>query len=256
MFAWIALAAGCRNLPLPPAAPSVSPPSSTSGSASLGVTPSPAASQFTVDPGTFSFPNTAVGSTSTITAVATLASTGSDVQLTAITSSNPGEFPLTTTCKVPGALASGATCLVSVQFKPNSAGARSAQIIMTTANAGRVSLAVSGTGGEATLSQITISPESFSFPGTFVGSTSITAAVITVTSTATVAIELTAITSSNPGEFPMTTTCTVPGFLVPGGSCTVAVQFRPGVSGNRSAQMVIATTNAGTVTVSVLGFGI
>ncbi len=185
MLAWIALTAGCSNLPLPsvPVAPSVTAPSSGSSSGSFGAAPPPASSQFTVNPAAFSFPSTAIGSTSSINAVATLTSTGNAIQLTAITSSDPSEFPLTTTCSVPGALAPDATCLVSIQFKPSSAGTRSAQITMSTTNAGRVSLAVSGAGVPATLSQIAISPESFSFPDTAVGSTSFTGAVITLTST-------------------------------------------------------------------------
>jgi hypothetical protein len=256
MLVWIALTPGCSNLPLPsvPVAPSVATPSSSSGF--FGVAPPPASSQFTVNPAAFSFPSTAIGTTSSINAVATLTTTGNAVQLTAITSSNPSEFPLTTTCSVPGALAPDATCLVSIQFKPSSAGTHSAQITMNTTNAGRVSLAVSGAGVPATLLQITISPESFSFPSTVVGSTSFTAAVITITSTATAAIELTAITSSNPSEFPTTTTCNVPGSFAPGASCTVSVQFRPSAGGNRSAQIVIATGNAGTGTFSVSGAGL
>jgi len=257
MLEWIALTAACSNLPLPPVAPSVTAPSSSSGSGVVfGVAPPPAASQFTVNPAVFSFPATAIGSTSSIHAVATLTSTGDAVQLTAVTSSNPSEFPLTTTCSVPGALVPGATCLVSIQFSPSSAGSRSAQVIISTTNAGRVSLAVSGAGVQATLSQITISPERFSFPDIVVGSASFTAAVITITATGTAAIELTAISSSNPSEFPITTTCNVPGSLAPGASCTVSVQFRPSVAGNRSAQMTIATSNAGTGTVSVSGAGL
>ena len=256
MLAWIALIAACSNLPLPsvPVAPSVAAPSSSSGS--FGAAAPPASSQFTVNPAVFSFPSTAIGSTSSINAVATLTITGNAIQLTAITSSDPSEFPLTTTCSVPGALAPDATCLVSIQFKPSSAGTRSAQITMNTTNAGRVSLAVSGAGAQAPLLQITISPENFSFPGTVVGSTSFTAAVITITSTSTAAIEVTAITSSNPSEFPTTTTCNVPGSLAPGASCAVSVQFRPTFGGNRSAQLVIATSNGGTGTISVSGAGI
>ena len=258
MLAWIALATGCQNLPLPPVAPAVNTPSPIAGAGPLGVTTPPAASQFTVDPASFSFPGTVVGTTSSIIAVATLTSTAGATQLTAITSSSPGEFPVTTTCSVPGALAAGATCLVSIQFKPNSSGTRSAQITMLTTNGGRVSLALSGTGTgvQGTLSIITITPETFSFPGTVVGSTSFTGAVITLTNNGAVAVELTVITNSNPGEFPITTTCNVPGSLAPGASCTMSVQFRPSLSGDRSGLMTIVTSNAGTGTFSVSGAGI
>src|SRR5262249_37432305 len=154
-------------------------PSSSSGS--FGAAPPPAVSQFTVTPGTVSFPDTAIGTTSSITAVATLTSSGNAVQLTAITSSNPSEFPLTTAFRVPVAFAPAAPCLVSIQFKPSSAGTRSAQITMNTTSGSSGSLAVSGAGVPTTLSQIAISPDSFLFPNTVVGITSFTAALIRVT---------------------------------------------------------------------------
>ena len=256
MLPWIAITAGCSNLPLPPTAPTVNPPPPSVSSGSLGAATPPATSQFTVNPTAFSFPNTAIGITSLINAVATLTSTGNATQLTAITSSNPSDFPVTTTCSVPGTLAAGGACLVSIQFKPSSAGARSAQITITTTNGGRVSIATSGTGVSATLSQITISPQTFAFPATMVGSTSFTGAVFTLTNSGDVAIDMTALTSSNPNEFPTTTTCSVPGSLAPGASCTVSMQFRPGAGGDRFSQMTIATGNAGTGTVSVSGAGI
>jgi hypothetical protein len=113
---------------------------------------------------------------------------------------------------------------------------------------------MSGTGVPLILPLITISPESFVFPGTVVGSTSFNSGVITLTGGTNV-VGLTAITSSNPGEFPMTTTCNLPGSLAPGASCTVAVQFRPIAGGSRSAQLTILTS-AGTRTLSVSGPGI
>jgi hypothetical protein len=244
VLAWIAFAPGCQVHPLSPAAPDVSTPSSGSGSTSFGAAPPLASSQFTVDPGAFSFPSTVIGTASPINAVATLRGTGIAIQLVAITSSNPSEFPVTTTCTVPGALLQGTACLVSIQFRPNAAGARSAQITMSTANAGSVSLALSGTGVQATLSPIAITPGSFFFPNTVVGSTSFTSALFTLTNTGTTVIHLTVITSSNPNEFPLTTTCNLPMTLVAGGSCTMSVQFRPSVVGNRSAQMTIATSDA------------
>ena len=257
MLAWIALTAGCSSysVPLPPVAPSATTPSPSSGSVSVGAAPAPASSQFTVTPADFSFPATSIGTTSSTNGVATLTSTGNAIQLTAITSSNPSEFPVTTTCSLTRALAPNVPCLVSIQFMPSSTGARSAQITITTTNAGRVSLAMSGNGVSSPVPQITITPESFSFPNTVVGST-FTGGVVTLTNTGTVAINLATITSSNVSEFPITTTCNLPGSLIPGASCTVLLQFRPSVGGNRSAQMVIVTSNAGRPTFSVSGAGI
>jgi hypothetical protein len=48
----------------------------------------------------------------------------------------------------------------------------------------------------------------------------------------------------------------VPGSLAPGASCTVSVQFRPSVGGNRSAQITIATSNGVIGTLSVSGAGL
>src|SRR5215471_9365452 len=234
MLAWIALTAGCSSysVPIPPVAPSATTPSPSSNSVSVGATLAPTSTQFTVTPAAFSFPATAIGTTSTTNGVATLTSSGNTIQLTAITSSNPSEFPVTTTCSLTSALAPNVPCLVSVQFTPSSAGTRSAQITIT---AGRVSLAMSGDGVSSPVPQIMISPESFAFPNTVVGST-FTGGVVTLTNTGTVAVNLTTITSSNLSEFPITTTCNLPGSLIPGASCTVLVQFRPSVGGIRSAQ--------------------
>jgi hypothetical protein len=114
---------------------------------------------------------------------------------------------------------------------------------------------MSGDGVSSPVPEITISPESFTFPNTVIGST-FTGGVITLTNTGTVAVNLTTITSSDLSEFPITSTCNLPGSLIPGASCTVLVQFRPSVGGSRTAQMVIVTTNAGTSTFSVSGSGI
>ncbi len=253
------LTASCSNLPLPTIPPSVTAPSSSSSSSSgsFGAAAPVASSQFLVSPASFSFPATAIGVTSSINAVVTLTSNAGNVaiQLLDITSSNPTEFPLTTTCSVPGSLAPGTTCLVSIQFRPIASGTRSAQITMITTNVGRVSVAISGAGAQAAVPQITITPGSFSFPNTVVGNTSFTSGVVTLTNTGTIAIELTTIVSSDTSEFPIGTTCNVPGSLAPGASCTVSVQFRPSVIGSRSAQMVITTINAGTGTFSVSGAG-
>src|SRR5215467_6473040 len=256
MLAWIALTAGCSSysVPIPPAAPSATTPSPSSGSVSVGATVATTSTQFTVTPAVFSFPATAIGTTSSTNGVATLTSSGNAIQLIAITSSNPSEFPVTTTCSLTNALAPNVPCLVSIQFMPSSAGTRSAQITITTTNAGRVSLAMSGDGVSSPVPEITISPGSFAFPNTVVGGT-FAGGVITLTNTGTVAVNLTTITSSDLSEFPITTTCNLPGSLIPGASCTVLVQFRPSVGGIRSAQMVIVTSNAGSPTFSVSGAG-
>lgn len=261
LLAGASLTAACSNLPLPSVPSSAAAPSSGSNSSttsgSLGAATSVVSSQLTVNPPAFSFPSTAIGTTSSIITVVTLTNNAgsSAIQLTDITSSDPSEFPLTTTCSVPGALATGTTCLVSIQFRPNSAGTRSAQITVITTNAGRVTAAVTGDGALAAVPQIAITPQSFSFPNTVVGGVSFTGGVFTLTNTGTTAVELTTITTPNVSEFPITTTCNLPGSLVPGASCTVLIQFRPSAIGNRSSQMTIVTNVGPIGTFSVFGMG-
>lgn len=115
---------------------------SISKSRTLTVTPRAA-----VTPTSLKFGSVAVGATSA-PLVATLSNKGNQsfvVSSIAVTGSYAGAFPMSHNC--PGSLSPGASCSISVQFKPTIAASRSAKVtISTTATSSPLSVALSGTG--------------------------------------------------------------------------------------------------------------
>src|SRR5947209_13337441 len=105
---------------------------------------------FSLNQTSVSFPATTVGSTSRTTDVITLKSTGTAaMRISKITDSDLTDFPLSTTC--PGSLAPGASCTITIQFKPSKAGTLSAQATVTT-GVGTGTITLSGTGAAAATS--------------------------------------------------------------------------------------------------------
>ena len=103
--------------------------------------PAPATT-FTFGPASLTFPSTAVGTTSSVTNIATLSMLGgttsgsligaAPLSVTSITDSDNTDFPMTTTCPIGGAITIGADCSVSVQFHPHTVGPLSAVLTVTT----------------------------------------------------------------------------------------------------------------------------
>jgi hypothetical protein len=77
---------------------------------------------------------------------------------------------------------------------------------------------------------LAVSPTVFTFPDTANDTLSLTTAVFTVTNSGGVALDLSSVSSTNPFEFPFSTTCAAPGVLAPQSSCTLAIQFHPRVA--------------------------
>ena len=90
---------------------------------------------------------------------------------------------------------------------------------------------------------LAISPSVFTFPDTANNTLSLATAVFTVTNSGGVAADLSSVSSTNPFEFPFSTTCVAPGVLASQSSCTLAVQFRPR-GGLTMTRVTIATSNA------------
>lgn len=103
---------------------------------------------------------------------------------------------------------------------------------------------------------VVLSPRSLSFGKQMVGTSSM-AQGITLTNTASVALDFSGITiaGSNPGDFSETSTCA--GTVAPGASCTISVTFTPQATGARAATVTI-TDNApnSPQTVPLTGAGI
>jgi hypothetical protein len=156
----------------------------------------------------------------------------------AITGTNAADFTQTHTCGA--SLAAGAKCTFSITFAPSATGTRSASLSVTDTAAGSPQLIpLTGVGTTAKLA-----PATLNFGSVTVGTTS-AAKVITLTNIGTTAITISGITITGAaaGDFSQTHTCGAS--LGAGASCTISVQFKPTVTGNRSAAVRVTDNAAG-----------
>src|SRR5207245_2525369 len=156
----------------------------------------------------------------------------------AITGTNAGDFAQTHTCG--SSLAAGASCTISVTFKPTASGTRSAALSVTDNAAGSPQkVTLSGIGTTAKLS-----PTSLNFGTVAIGTTS-AAKTVTLTDVGTTSLSINgvAITGTNAGDFAQTHTCG--SSLAAGASCTISVTFKPTASGTRSAALSVTDNAAG-----------
>ncbi len=194
-----------------------------------------AAPAITLSPTSIAFPNTAVGATSaaqvitvknTGTAAATLSSE-------TVTGTNVADFiKSSTNCST--SLAAGASCTVSVQFKPASAAAFTANLSVADNASGSPQLVkLTGTGTSSKTPTLSITPTSISFPATIVGATS-DAQTVTVKNTSSTTVNLTSIATGN-AVFLQIGTCGKT--LAAGASCSVYVAFKPSTAGSVSSTL-------------------
>ena len=177
----------------------------------------------------------------------------------------PGQFTQTNNCPIGGALAAGATCSVSVTFRPTSSSPVTKSQTLTfnvAAPANSVTVQLTGTVVVPTYS---ISPASLDFGTQGINTTSV-AQTVTVTNTSNLALSLTniALSGTNANQFAQTNTCGAgrfrpfPATLAAGASCTVSVTFRPTSSGTKSAGVTVSVGSGATpaqTTVSLGGTG-
>jgi probable HAF family extracellular repeat protein len=201
-----------------------------------------------LSPSSVTFLTRAIGTTSPAKTVV-LKNTGtSSLSITsiAIAGTNAGDFSQTNSC--PATLAAGASCTISVKFKPTASGTRNALL--------RVSDNAAGSPQEVTLSGIgttaELSPLSISFGVAAVGTTT-AARAVTLTNLATTTLNITgiAITGINPGDFAQTNTCG--NSLSAGASCSISVSFKPTASGARTAALSVSDNAAGSPQKVTLG---
>jgi subtilisin family serine protease len=161
------------------------------------------------------------------------------------------QFTRSTGCGT--SVAPGATCTVEVTFRPTTAGAKTATIVVSTGgNAATKSVALSGTGVRAAFA---VTPVSLSF-GTVTVNTTSSAKAVTVSNTGTVAVPSLAfkLAGTNPGQFTRTTNC--PAQLAVGSSCTVSLKFKPTSRGAKTATLqVSAAGGAAMKLVALAGTG-
>lgn len=188
-----------------------------------------------------------------------------------VTVTNTGAVPLTiTSVTVTGtefAIVQGCTtgplgalgfrdnwCAIDVRFSPSSGGPRTGQItIVSDDPRGPITVPLSGTGP---LAAVSVAPASITFGSVEIGLTSNERQVfVNNTGTAPLTVTGATTTGSAAGDFALRSPlpCTAP----PQGRCTLAFAFSPHASGNRAAQVAIATSVAGPAPgVALMGFGV
>jgi len=204
----------------------------------------------TLSPLSLSFGNQPVGTTSaaSMVTVANAGPAGSVLYISSISlgGANAGDFATTNNCpNVATGLAAGASCTLSVTFKPLTVGARSAAITLTDngSSTGSQTISLSGTGVGAAISAV---PASLSF-------TNNTPQTITVTNTGNLALIISSITLSgtNSSDFTRLTTCPILGSgVAPGATCSISVTFTSTSTTTRTATLTI---NSNAVNTPVLG---
>src|SRR5438094_1748596 len=205
----------------------------------------------TLSPTSLTFSTQAIGTTSAAKTV-TLKNTGTailTISSIAITGTNAGNFAQTHTCG--SSLAAGASCGISVTFRPTASGTRTAAVSISDNAAGSPQkVTLSGIGTTAKLS-----PVSLTFSTQAIGTMS-GAKKVTLTNVGTTSLNITgiAITGTNAGDFSQTHTCG--SSLVVGSSCSISVTFKPTASVIRTAALSISDNAAGSpqkVTLSGIG---
>jgi hypothetical protein len=165
------------------------------------------------------------------------------------TGTDPTQFTVTSNgCNV--AIAPGASCNISVDFRPTTAGAKSATLVLPnhTPN-GDLLVPVSGT-GLAPVIGIT-APAGLT---AFTSAVNVTSAPVTVTVTntgdANLVVSGVAFGGANPTQFVLgTNTCApLPVTLAPAATCTISVAFRPTTTGPKTATLVLTHNAAGSPT--------
>ena len=197
-------------------------------------------------PASVPFPATAVGATSATHAITITNNGTANATGVAVANGNSADFALSgNTCT--GTVVQGGTCTFNAAFKPSSAGAHTGQVTVSADAGVSVIVALSGTG----MAQLSMVP-SFDFGNQGIGTTSAPTSVA-VTNTGTTAVAVASVTSSNPAEFPVTTTCAS---VAAGATCAIGISFAPSGAGARSGTITVTSNGAGSPqTISVTGTG-
>ena len=205
--------------------------------------------------GPLTFLSTVVGTTDTTTQAITLKNTGTATLSSlavSIAGSYASSFTQSNTCGT--SVAAGATCKITVTFKPVDAGALTAQLsIADNATGSPQMVSLKGT---ATGPVVSLSGGPLSYVSTAVGIADPATQAITLGNTGKVKLSSVAISiaGTNASSFLQTNNCGTS--VAAGGSCTITVTFKPTAIGELSAWVSVADNVAGSPqTVSLSGVG-
>ena len=239
------------NLNIPSSDPTVNVPLSGTGTGSgSGI--------ISMSPASYDFGSTGVGSTS-VAQTFTVSNTGVAALVfgtITVTGANASEFGILNDNCSGGTLAASSTCTVQAVFSPASTGAKSGNLsIPSSAPTDPVNVPLSGTGTGSGSGIISMSPASYDFGSTGVGSTSV-AQTFTVSNTggAALVIGTITVTGANASEFGILNDNCSRGTLSASSTCTVQAVFSPASVGAKSANLSIPSS-APTVNVPLSGTG-
>ncbi len=198
-------------------------------SVNLSGTGTSTAAGFKLNPESLMFPVQLVGTTSAAQSVV-LTNTGATAMSVAAAIS--GDFAKSGSC--PSSLAGGASCTLSVTFKPTVGGVRTGALTYTLPS-GVATVALTGTATTTPMGWLTFTPSSLSFPGYVVGDNP--SQTVKVVNSNGVAVGISKIAISGSGTFTQMHTC---GTTLPAkGSCSITVTFMPTVVGSFTGSLYV-----------------
>jgi len=210
-------------------------------------------------PVTLKFASAKVGSTSAAKVVTLKNTGGTTLNIPSggikISGADAASFIDTTTCGA--TVAAGASCTISVRFKPVAAGALTASLTVADNAAGSPqSVSLSGT-ATAVAPVVALTPKTLTFLSTTVGSAS-AVKVVTLKNTGNGVLDIKSggikITGAQATSFTKITTCGTT--VAPAASCTISVTFKPKAVGAATASLTVADNAATTPqAVSLKGTG-
>jgi Abnormal spindle-like microcephaly-assoc'd, ASPM-SPD-2-Hydin len=251
-------AAGARSASISVASNAPNSPHAVNLSGIGTAAPPPATPVASITPPSLSFGNVLVGASSA-TQMVTVANTGNaPLNVGAVTPTGP----YTATGCANTAVAAGASCMITVIFKPTAAGAANGSLSIAHNAAGSPgAVALSGTGTTVTppngTPAISFSPMSLAF-GTQKLNMPSAAQTVTLTNSGTAALSITGLSLSgtNAADFAVGGgTCAAGSSVAAGASCTAQVKFTPTAAGARSASLDVASNATGAHSVALSGTG-
>jgi cytochrome c553 len=198
-----------------------------------------------VAPASLSFASTAVGTTSAAQSV-TLTNSGAATLTLGTIATDSAAFIVSGGSCAPGAsLAVGASCSVSLSFRPAASGAASGALTIShNASPNTSTVALTGTGAAA-VPIASLTPTSLSFSQVLASTSSNQTVTLSNTGSAVLSIGTITIAGAQASEFAKSGTCANGASIAVGGNCTVLVNFTPVATGARAANLTITHNAAG-----------
>ncbi len=214
---------------------------------SPATSPSP---QLSVFPSSLPFPDTDVGSSSSLQIIAVANSGDGQITVTGMTGPLTSHFSIINNC-ISSVLGNGDTCTISATFTPQSAGFKSDSITIITDNGGSDQVQLSGTGQSPESPQISVNPSTLNLSTVTVDNFS--TGNVTVTNIGTASLTVASVSSFTPSVFTLNSNgCTSP--IAPGNNCNISVRFTPAASTTYNGGFTIQS-DGGNQTVSLSGTG-